>query len=266
MPTPTTIGVDVGGTKLLALALDTTHDAVLGTARHPTPRGAEALLDGVAEVVAEITEQCALAPDVRVGVGVAGLVDHRGVLRHGPNQHGVRELDVLAGLTDRLGSRVVVDNDGNCAVWAEWSSGAARGHDDVVLVTLGTGIGAGVMVGGQVVRGRQRDGRGTGTHDGRPDRSTVPLWAPRLLGALRLRCRPGPDGPRRGRSRPPGRRAGGGGRRRRSHPRRGRRRPQAGRATPRRRRSWPGSPGGPRSAWPTSWPSSTPTWWSSAAA
>ncbi|HEY5696947.1 MAG TPA: ROK family protein [Acidimicrobiales bacterium] len=153
MPTPTTIGVDVGGTKLLALALDTTHDAVLGTARHPTPRGAEALLDGVAEIVAEITEQCTLGPDLRVGVGVAGLVDHRGVLRHGPNQHGVRELDVLGGLIDRLGRRVVVDNDGNCAVWAEWSSGAARGHDDVVLVTLGTGIGAGLMVGGQLVRG-----------------------------------------------------------------------------------------------------------------
>jgi glucokinase len=153
VPTPITIGVDVGGTKLLALALDAEPDAVMRTIRHPTPRGAEALLDGVAEIVAEITERCALGADVRVGVGVAGLVDHRGVLRHGPNQPGVRELDVFGGLTDRLGPRVAVDNDGNCAVRAEWSSGVAQGHDDVVLVTLGTGIGAGLMVGGRVVRG-----------------------------------------------------------------------------------------------------------------
>jgi glucokinase len=153
MPTPATIGVDVGGTKVLAIALDAADDAVLGMARQPTPRGAGALLEGVVEGVAELTEAFALGPDVRVGVGVAGLVDHRGVLRHGPNQPGVAELDVLGGLTDRLGPRVVVDNDGNCAVRAEWASGAARGHDDVVLVTLGTGIGAGLMVGGRVVRG-----------------------------------------------------------------------------------------------------------------
>lgn len=152
MSAPTTIGVDVGGTKLLAVVLDA-DDAVLASTRRPTARGAGALLDGVIEVVAELTDQLALGADVRVGVGVAGLVDHRGVLRHGPNQPGVRELDVLGGLTHHLGPRVVVDNDGNCAVRAEWASGAARGHDDVVLVTLGTGIGAGLVVGGQVVRG-----------------------------------------------------------------------------------------------------------------
>ena len=101
----------------------------------------------------ELTAAEGLGDDVRVGVGVAGLVDHRGVLRHGPNQPGIRELDVLGGLVDRLGDRIVVDNDGNCAVRAERATGAAQGVDDVVLVTLGTGIGAGIVVGGQVVRG-----------------------------------------------------------------------------------------------------------------
>jgi glucokinase len=148
-----TIGVDVGGTKLLAVALAADGTTELGSIRHPTPRGGDALLVGMADAVAELSAELGLDDEVRVGVGVAGLVDHRGVLRHGPNQPGVRELDVLGGLQARLGPRVVVDNDGNCAVRAERASGAAAGFDDVVLVTLGTGIGAGLVVGGQVVRG-----------------------------------------------------------------------------------------------------------------
>ena len=151
MATPT-IGVDVGGTKLLAVVL-APDGSELACTRHPTPRGAEALLDGIAAIVRQVSEDQGLGGDVPVGIGVAGLVDHRGVLRHGPNQPGVVELDVQGGLVDRLGERVVVDNDGNCAVWAEHVSGAAQGASDVVLVTLGTGIGAGILIGGQVVRG-----------------------------------------------------------------------------------------------------------------
>lgn len=147
------IGLDVGGTKLLALALDPATGEVLGTDRRPTPRGSEGLIEGMVAAVVDLSAQLDLVPDTRVGVGMAGLVDHRGVLRHGPNQPGVRELDVLGGLTERLGDRVTVDNDGNCAMWAEWVSGAAQGTQDAVLVTLGTGIGAGLVIGGRLVRG-----------------------------------------------------------------------------------------------------------------
>jgi len=110
-------------------------------------------MDGMAAAVTDLSAEVDLGPEARVGVGMAGLVDHRGVLRHGPNQPGVRELDVLGGLTERLGDRVTVDNDGNCAMWAEWVSGAAQGTQDAVLVTLGTGIGAGLVIGGRLVRG-----------------------------------------------------------------------------------------------------------------
>ena len=110
-------------------------------------------MDGMAAAVTDLSEELDLGPEAQVGVGMAGLVDHRGVLRHGPNQPGVRELDVLGGLTERLGDRVTVDNDGNCAMWAEWVSGAAQGTQDAVLVTLGTGIGAGLVIGGRLVRG-----------------------------------------------------------------------------------------------------------------
>ncbi len=126
---------------------------VLGTDRRPTPRGADGLLDGMVAAITDLSAQLGLGPQTRVGVGVAGLVDHRGVMRHGPNQPGVREMDVRGGLVEHLGDRVTVDNDGNCALWAEWVSGAAQGTRDAVLVTLGTGIGSGLVIGGRLVRG-----------------------------------------------------------------------------------------------------------------
>lgn len=150
---PATIGVDVGGTKLLAVALDHRSGRVTASTRRPTPRGAAGLLDGIVAAVTELEGGLGEGREARVGVGMAGLVDHMGVLRLGPNQPGVAELDVRGGLVQRLGDRVVVDNDANCAVRAECASGAAQGASDVVLVTLGTGIGAGLVVGGHLVRG-----------------------------------------------------------------------------------------------------------------
>ena len=150
--TAPTIGVDVGGTKLLTVVLDD-GGAVVATTRHPTPRGVQPLLDGIAAAITEIATSSGLDADVRVGVGVAGLVDRRGVLRHGPNQPGIRELDVRSGLAERLGERIVVDNDANCALRVELELGAAQGASDVVLATLGTGIGGAVAVGGRIVRG-----------------------------------------------------------------------------------------------------------------
>jgi glucokinase len=147
-----TVGVDLGGTKILAVAVADGGE-VLATTRHPTPRGSGPLLEAVVDVVAELTEVAGLDPATRVGVGVAGLVDLEGVLRHGPNQPGIVELDLAGELRWRLGERVVVDNDANCAVRAEAASGAARGHADAIVLTLGTGIGAGLIVAGTVVRG-----------------------------------------------------------------------------------------------------------------
>jgi glucokinase len=150
---PATVGVDLGGTKLLAVAVDHDRGAVVASTLHPTPRGPGPVIDAVVEVVGELSGTVGLPVTTRVGVGVAGLVDHAGVLRSGPNQPGIVELDVAGELRARLGDRVAVDNDGNCAARAELESGAAKGHDDAVVLTLGTGIGAGLVVGGAVVRG-----------------------------------------------------------------------------------------------------------------
>ena len=143
-----TVGVDLGGTKCLAVALE--GGTVVEERRVRTPVGEAAVLDAVAELAKTVQGD---GPLVGVGVGVPGLVDREGVLRFAPNLPGVHDLAIKAELEARLGVEVRVDNDATCAAWGERQVGAARGYDDVVLATLGTGIGGGIVAGGRLVRG-----------------------------------------------------------------------------------------------------------------
>ncbi len=144
------VGIDVGGTKCLGVALDE-HGHVVAEQRRPTPRGdgsLPALIDTLAELAG------ALGPFDDVGVGVPGLVTRDGVLRAAPNLDGVADFDVAGLLGARVDRPVHVDNDATCAAVAEWMYGAGRGASDMVLVTLGTGIGGGLVAGGRLQRGR----------------------------------------------------------------------------------------------------------------
>ncbi|MEA2931983.1 MAG: glucokinase [Actinomycetota bacterium] len=143
-----TVGVDLGGTKCLAVAL--AGNRIVGEGRVATAMGSAAVLDEIAALALKVAGERPLAA---VGVGVPGLVDRDGVLRFAPNLPGVTDLAVRAELERRLGVPVRVDNDATCAAWAERAMGAATGLDDVVMVTLGTGIGGGVITGGRLTRG-----------------------------------------------------------------------------------------------------------------
>lgn len=145
MTSKPSIGIDVGGTKCLGVVLD--GDRVLAEVRHPTPRSPMGIIDTLATIVGELGDLPA------VGVGVPGLVTREGVIRASPNLTDVADFDVAGSLSTRLGRPVVVDNDATCAAVAEWRAGAARGHRDAVIVTLGTGIGGGLIVDDRVVRG-----------------------------------------------------------------------------------------------------------------
>ncbi len=92
---------------------------------------------------------------VTVGVGVPGLVDRQGVLKFAPNLLGASGTAVKEGLEGRLGGRVAVqvDNDATCTAAGECAYGAASGRLDVLFVTVGTGIGGGVLAGGRILRG-----------------------------------------------------------------------------------------------------------------
>ena len=143
------VGIDVGGTKAQAVVLDHAGD-VVETAQRPTPRGdhsLEALIDVLIELADEVGHEGS------VGVGVPGLVTRSGVLRAAPNLDGVADFAVAELLSDRLGSDVHVDNDATCATVAEWLLGAGRGTSDMMLVTLGTGIGGGAVANGALLRG-----------------------------------------------------------------------------------------------------------------
>ena len=146
-----TVGIDLGGTKCLGVVIDG-DGSVIDEHRVPTPRGAGPIIAAVSDVAATLITRA--GPVRGVGVGVPGLVDGGGVLRFAPNLPGVVELDVAAQVAARLElPAVVVENDASCAGWAERSVGAAVGLDHVVLVTLGTGIGGGLVLGGRLYRG-----------------------------------------------------------------------------------------------------------------
>jgi len=153
-----TVGVDIGGTKCLAVVLDAGR--ITAEAKVPTPRRSGPLLDAIAALVLQVsgavppgTASGGATAAAAVGVGAPGLVDVDGVLRFAPNLPGIVGLGLKAELEARLGVPVQADNDATCAAWGERQMGAARGLDEVLLVTLGTGIGGGIVSGGRIARG-----------------------------------------------------------------------------------------------------------------
>ncbi|WP_131098102.1 ROK family glucokinase [Streptomonospora litoralis] len=150
----TTIGVDIGGTKVAAGIVDS--DGRIGdVVKHPTPYGdGEALADVVGRAVAELRERHTGAPISAIGVGTAGFVDaDRATIVLGANL-GLAEEPFKERLRRRVDLPVVVENDANAAAWAEVRFGAGRGSEHVVCVTLGTGVGGAVVMNGELQRGR----------------------------------------------------------------------------------------------------------------
>ncbi|WP_432537065.1 ROK family glucokinase [Kineococcus arenarius] len=153
------VGVDIGGTKVLAGVVDGEGRVVAQVRRETPTRSPRAVEDTIAEVV----EELAGAHDiVSVGIGAAGFVDaeRANVLfaphlawRNEPLREAV-ERRVRARLGRRVGRRTVVENDANAAAWAEYRFGAGRGESRLLCVTMGTGIGGGIVTQGRVVRGR----------------------------------------------------------------------------------------------------------------
>jgi len=147
------IGIDVGGTKALGVALDTAG-TVIAEDRRPTPRGPDSL-GPLIDVLVELAQSLGHdgQDNASLGIGVPGLVTREGVLRAAPNLDGVADFDVYGLLSERIAGRIAVDNDATCAMAAEWQLGAGAGSDDLMLVTLGTGIGGGLVGNGVLHRG-----------------------------------------------------------------------------------------------------------------
>jgi glucokinase len=167
-PADVAFGVDIGGTKVLGVALDGSHE-VVAEARLATPRtprnsdpqatvteiGAE-VADAIAQVVAALhasvrSRGVAATDRPAIGVGAPGMLDRQGRLRFSPNLPQAQGVDWRVLLQARLpGRTIVIENDANLATLAEHRLGAGRDYRHMVMVTLGTGIGGGLVVDGQV--------------------------------------------------------------------------------------------------------------------
>lgn len=139
------VGIDVGGTKCHGVLID--GDGTLqAELRYPTPH-ADNLIDLLESMFRE------LGGETTLGIGVPGLISHDGVIHASPNLVGARDVPVGPQLRQRTGIAVHVENDATSAAFAEWRVGAAAGTRDALMVTLGTGIGGGIVMGGQLHRG-----------------------------------------------------------------------------------------------------------------
>ena len=146
-----TIGIDVGGTKVLGGVVDE-FGSVLTSARRDTPReGGTALTHTIADVAKELISKY---PIDSVGVSAAGFVSSdRKTMLATPNIAGWNGVDLDAQLTSLIGLPVVIENDANAAAWGEARFGAGRGKRHMLLLTVGTGIGGGIVVNGELYRG-----------------------------------------------------------------------------------------------------------------
>jgi glucokinase len=151
-----TIGLDVGGTKIAAGLVDD-HGTVLARARHATPsRDANASVTVMADLVRYLAAQAkskGLPEPEAIGVGAAALVDvSRRVVLFTANL-GWQDVPLAELLEKASGLPVVVENDANAACWGEFQFGAGRASDFVACVTVGTGLGGGLVDGGRLLRG-----------------------------------------------------------------------------------------------------------------
>jgi glucokinase len=146
-----TIGVDIGGTKVAAGVVDE-GGRVVATALRPTPSDDPMQTE---EVIADVVRELRASYDVdAVGLGAAGLVDaQRANVIFAPNL-AWRNEPLRAAIEERCGLPVVVENDANAAAWAEARFGAGRGQEYLVVLTVGTGLGGGIVLDGQLYRGR----------------------------------------------------------------------------------------------------------------
>ena len=146
------IGVDFGGTKIEAAALDA-QGRFQARVRAPSPGGYEASLETVRDLVAEAERQAGVA-GASVGVGIPGSLSPADTLIRNANTTHLNGKPLLADLQRTLGRPVRLANDANCFALSEASDGAGQGFGVVFGVILGTGCGAGIIVDGRVVEGR----------------------------------------------------------------------------------------------------------------
>ena len=155
MATPFSIGLDLGGTNLRAAAVTedgTMLDSVSGHTAYAA--GRDAILDDMVHAIELLRERLGTDRLKGIGVAVPGFILLKeGVIRNSNNLASLENFPIREELSRRLGTKVVLENDANAAALGEKWIGAGRDVDDLVLLTLGTGIGGGIVSNGNILRG-----------------------------------------------------------------------------------------------------------------
>jgi len=150
------IGVDLGGTNLRIAAVDEQAQVLervtLGT---QVSLGRDRVLDDMCAAIHRTAEKYQNRVSLAgIGIGVPGIIDMRtGMLRESPNLPGWAEYPVRAEIEKRLGTRVILENDANAAALGEHWLGVGRDFEDMAMITLGTGVGGGLILGGRIWHG-----------------------------------------------------------------------------------------------------------------
>lgn len=150
------VGVDLGGTNLRIAAVDgdgnLLEKVTLGT---QVSKGRDFVIGEMTDAIKALTAKFSSNLNLQgVGIGVPGIIDKRtGMLRESPNLPGWDDYPVRDEIERRLSTPVVLENDANVAAFGEGWLGAARGYNEVCMITLGTGVGGGIVIAGKIWQG-----------------------------------------------------------------------------------------------------------------
>jgi glucokinase len=147
---PLTVGVDIGGTKVLA-GVVASDGTVIARSRRETGESAHEISSAIVDAITELSATHQVGA---VGLSAAGFISaDRTTVLASPNILSWNGVALASEIAGRIGLPVVLENDANCAAWGEVRFGAGRGCDQVLMITVGTGIGGGIVLDGHLVRG-----------------------------------------------------------------------------------------------------------------
>ena len=161
------LGIDIGGTKMLAAILDENGNILSEIKKFATPKSSDEIINTLESIIQENYSQIDA-----IGLSSAGAVnlDNTRVLSSTPNlPQGYNSID-FSKLSDK---KVFVENDANCAAWAEYKSGAGKGFKTVLMITIGTGIGGGLVSNGTLFRGASGNALEVGSMKIYPDKRNL---------------------------------------------------------------------------------------------
>lgn len=150
------LGIDLGGTNIVAGVVDENYNIVAkADCKTNVPRPEAEVCDSMAEVAKEAVKKAGLTMEdiTSVGIGVPGAVNPvTGIIEYSANLF-FHNWNVVEMMQERLGTRVIIENDANAAAYGEFLAGSAKGARNAIAITIGTGVGAGIIIDGKIYSG-----------------------------------------------------------------------------------------------------------------